>query len=398
MRLKHKTYFWEQRKLGEVGYCQSGIGFPEREQGRKKGIPFYKVSDMTLIGNELIMVTSNNYVSEEQILKNRWKVINSIPAIIFAKVGAALLLDRKRLVLNSFLIDNNTMAYILNEKWDYYFCKTLFDTIYLPQLSQVGALPSFNGKDVENLNVIIPKSKEEQTAIGNFFKQLDETIALHRRNCIKFQNLKTAYLENIFSAKYIQNKDKNKNAWEQRKLGEISDKVIDKNIKVMYSETFTNSAEFGVISQRDFFDKDISNSDNLSNYYVVQNNDFIYNPRISNFAPVGPIRRNKLGRTGVMSPLYYVFRVRNVQYEFLDAFFETDKWHSFMKLYGDMGARSDRISIKDSIFAGMPLMLPSLEEQTAIGNFFKQLDDTIALHQRFWMNNNQLGREYAELF
>lgn len=112
--------------------------------------------------------------------------------------------------------------------------------------------------------------------------------------------------------------------WEQRKLGEISDKVIDKNIKVMYSETFTNSAEFGVISQRDFFDKDISNSDNLSNYYVVQNNDFIYNPRISNFAPVGPIRRNKLGRTGVMSPLYYVFRVRNVQYEFLDAFFETE--------------------------------------------------------------------------
>nr|WP_035294120.1 restriction endonuclease subunit S [Actinobacillus minor] len=189
---------WEQRKLGEVGYCQSGIGFPEREQGRKKGIPFYKVSDMTLIGNELIMVTSNNYVSEEQILKNRWKVINSIPAIIFAKVGAALLLDRKRLVLNSFLIDNNTMAYILNEQWDYYFCKTLFDTIYLPQLSQVGALPSFNGKDVENLNVIIPKSKEEQTTIGNFFKQLDETIALHQKELAKYQQIKAACLEKMF--------------------------------------------------------------------------------------------------------------------------------------------------------------------------------------------------------
>ena len=186
---------WEQRKLGEVGYCQSGIGFPEGEQGRKKGIPFYKVSDMTLIGNELIMVTSNNYVSEEQILKNRWKVINSIPAIIFAKVGAALLLDRKRLVLNSFLIDNNTMAYILNEQWDYYFCKTLFDTIYLPQLSQVGALPSFNGKDVENLNVIIPKSKEEQTAIGNFFKQLDDTIALHQRFWVNNNQFGREYAE-----------------------------------------------------------------------------------------------------------------------------------------------------------------------------------------------------------
>ncbi|MDD7425174.1 MAG: restriction endonuclease subunit S [[Actinobacillus] rossii] len=386
MRLKHKTYFWEQRKLGEVGYCQSGIGFPEREQGRKKGIPFYKVSDMTLIGNELIMVTSNNYVSEEQILKNRWKVINSIPAIIFAKVGAALLLDRKRLVLNSFLIDNNTMAYILNEKWDYYFCKTLFDTIYLPQLSQVGALPSFNGKDVENLNVIIPKSKEEQTAIGNFFKQLDETIALHRRNCIKFQNLKTAYLENIFSAKYIQNKDKNKNAWEQRKLGDIAEIVMGQSPN---SGNYTNNPKDHILVQGN---ADIKNGKVFPRIWTTQitkigkKNDLIMSVR----APVGDMAKTDydvvLGR-GVCA-----IKGNEFIYQILSKMKIDGYWNAL-----STGSTFDAINSND-IKKTLISIPKEQEEQTTIGNFFKQLDDTIALHQRFWMNNNQLGREYAELF
>lgn len=101
-------------------------------------------------------------------------------------------------------------------------------------------------------------------------------------------------------------------AWEQRKLGEISDKVTEKNTGLQYMETFTNSAEFGVISQRDFFDHAISKIDSLDGYYIVRNEDFVYNPRISVTAPVGPINRNKLGRNGVMSPLYTVFRPREV--------------------------------------------------------------------------------------
>ncbi|WP_390891368.1 restriction endonuclease subunit S [Haemophilus parahaemolyticus] len=193
-----KTIPWEQRKLGELGYCQSGIGFPELEQGGKTGIPFYKVSDMNLLGNEIFMESSNNYVSINQITNKKWKTITSTPAVIFAKVGAALMLDRKRLVLNEFLIDNNTMAYIFDDSWHYYFGKTLFDKTYLPQLSQTGALPSFNAKDVEELNVILPTSKEEQTQIGNFFKQLDDTISLHQKELAKYQQIKAACLEKMF--------------------------------------------------------------------------------------------------------------------------------------------------------------------------------------------------------
>lgn len=165
--------------------------------------------------------------------------------------------------------------------------------------------------------------------------------------------------------------------WEERKLGEISEKVTEKNKDNIYSETLTNSAEFGIINQRDFFDKDISNEKNLDGYYIVHPDDFVYNPRISNFAPVGPIKRNKLGRTGVMSPLYYVFRTHDVDKTFLEKYFSSNSWHKFMKLNGDSGARSDRFAIKDSIFREMPIPIPSLEEQSKIGNFLKQLDDTI---------------------
>ncbi|GAB3803699.1 restriction endonuclease subunit S [Virgibacillus kimchii] len=170
--------------------------------------------------------------------------------------------------------------------------------------------------------------------------------------------------------------------WEERKLGEISEKVTEKNKDNNYSETLTNSAEFGIITQRDFFEKDISNKKNLSGYYIVHPDYFVYNPRISNFAPVGPIKRNKLGRTGVMSPLYYVFHTHDVDKTYLEYYFSGNNWYKFMKLNGDSGARSDRFAIKDSVFREMPIPIPSGEEQAKVGTFFKQLDATIDLHQQ----------------
>ena len=170
--------------------------------------------------------------------------------------------------------------------------------------------------------------------------------------------------------------------WEERKLGDISYKVKEKNKTGEFTETLTNSAEYGIINQRDFFDKDISNAKNLTGYYVVKNDDFVYNPRISNFAPVGPIKRNKLGRTGVMSPLYYVFRTHGIDKNYFEKYFDTVYWHRFMELNGDSGARADRFAIKDSVFVEMPIPYPTMDEQQKIGLFFKQLDDTIALHQR----------------
>ena len=172
------------------------------------------------------------------------------------------------------------------------------------------------------------------------------------------------------------------NDWEQRKLSEITDKVTEKNAGLQYVETFTNSAEFGIISQRDFFDHDIAKLGSLDGYYIVKNEDFVYNPRISTSAPVGPINRNKLGRTGVMSPLYTVFRPHDIDTTYLEYFFKCGYWHSFMNFNGDSGARSDRFSIRDNVFFQMPIPIPDIDEQREIGELLTCLDNLIALHQR----------------
>ena len=172
------------------------------------------------------------------------------------------------------------------------------------------------------------------------------------------------------------------NDWEQRKLSEITDKATEKNAGLQYVETFTNSAEFGIISQRDFFDHDIAKLGSLYGYYIVKNEDFVYNPRISTSAPVGPINRNKLGRTGVMSPLYTVFRPHDIDTTYLEYFFKCGYWHSFMNFNGDSGARSDRFSIRDNVFFQMPIPIPDIDEQRKIGELLTCLDNLITLHQR----------------
>ena len=170
--------------------------------------------------------------------------------------------------------------------------------------------------------------------------------------------------------------------WEQRKLNEIAEKVTEKNKNNIYNEPLTNSAEMGIISQKDYFDREVVNEENLDGYYVVRDDDFVYNPRVSVTAPVGPINRNRLGRNGVMSPLYTVFRTHEINTLYLEYYFKTTKWHRFMKLNGDSGARFDRFTIATSQFMEMPIPYPDIGEQIKIGQYFDNLDQLITLHQR----------------
>ena len=217
-------------------------------------------------------------------------------------------------------------------------------------------------------------SKEEQQRIGHFLRGIDNLITLHQRKCANLCSPSQVVFSLLFATSTF--------SWEQRKLSEITDKVTEKNAGLQYVETFTNSAEFGIISQRDFFDHDIAKLGSLDGYYIVKNEDFVYNPRISTSAPVGPINRNKLGRTGVMSPLYTVFRPHDIDTTYLEYFFKCGYWHSFMNFNGDSGARSDRFSIRDNVFFQMPIPIPDIDEQRKIGELLTCLDNLITLHQR----------------
>ena len=240
-------------------------------------------------------------------------------------------------------------------------------------------------KNLCNYKSVFPPLAEQEKIV-EILQAQDKLIELQQKKIDELKRLKKGYLSKMFPKKGCNVPEIRfpgfTDAWEQRKLSEITDKVTEKNAGLQYVETFTNSAEFGIISQRDFFDHDIAKLGSLDGYYIVKNEDFVYNPRISTSAPVGPINRNKLGRTGVMSPLYTVFRPHDIDTTYLEYFFKCGYWHSFMNFNGDSGARSDRFSIRDNVFFQMPISIPDIDEQRKIGELLTCLDNLITLHQR----------------
>ncbi|WP_348822011.1 restriction endonuclease subunit S [Lactobacillus jensenii] len=178
-------------------------------------------------------------------------------------------------------------------------------------------------------------------------------------------------------------------------MGEISEKITQKNNNSCSQfPVLTNSAEYGIVYQKDFFDKNIAI--NTDNYYVVHTEDFVYNPRISKQAPYGPIRVNHL-KTGVMSPLYYIFKIKDdFNIGFFEFLFIGNKWHKFMYQNGDSGARSDRYAIKDKVFNKLPIYIPQkIEEQKLIFEINHKINSLLYLQQRKLELENKLKKQIA---
>lgn len=165
--------------------------------------------------------------------------------------------------------------------------------------------------------------------------------------------------------------------WEEKKLGEVAVKINRRNIRMEVTRVLTNSANAGVVDQNDYFDRDIAVKDNTENYHIVDFEDFVYNPRISVAAPVGPISINKVGK-GIMSPLYTVFRFHTGHIPFFEQYFQTAIWHPYLKRIANYGARFDRMNITSEGFFNMPLLLPSLNEQQKIASCLSELDNLIS--------------------
>ncbi|MGC4430072.1 restriction endonuclease subunit S [Streptococcus suis] len=387
LRFPGFTDAWKQRKFSDLAEVRRGLTYSPSAI-RSHGVRVLRSSNINedtfvfgeddvfvdksvvkipLVEEGDILITSANGSSR---LVGKHSIIKGLPSNSAIHGGFMLLASSKvPCFLNAFM----------SSTWYHKF-------IGLYVAGGNGAIGNLNKSDLDEQIVLVP-TLPEQEAIGSFFSDLDQLITLHQRKLDDVKELKKALLQKMFpkgngndfpELRFPEFTD----AWKQRKLGEVAEKISQKNLDRQYVETFTNSAEFGIISQRDFFEKNISSLDNISGYYIVSPDDFVYNPRISNLAPVGPIKRNKLGRVGVMSPLYTIFRFSDIHLDFVEKYFDTTIWHRYMELNGNSGARSDRFAIKDSVFKGLPIPLPTHPEQEAIGSFFSDLDQLITLHQR----------------
>ena len=166
--------------------------------------------------------------------------------------------------------------------------------------------------------------------------------------------------------------------WNTALLSDYFVKSTKKNSDGMISNVICNSAKQGLIPQREYFDKDIANSDNTNGYYIIESNDFVYNPRKSADAPYGPISSYQYPAAGIVSPLYLCFRAkREINPLYFEWYFRSSAWHRYIYMSGDSGARHDRVSIKDDVFFAMPINVPSAKEQERISLFLDAIERRI---------------------
>ena len=382
IRFKGFTDAWEQRKVGEVSESYSGgtpsVGVKEYYGGQ---IPFIRSAEINSEITELFLT--------EEGLKNSSARLVAVGDILYALYGATSgEVGRARLkgAINQAILaikphtdyDSEYLAQWLRKSKH-----SIIDT-YLQ-----GGQGNLSGTIVKELSVDFPSLKE-QKAIGGFFRQLDNLITLHQRKYDKLQVLKKAMLEKMFpkngsSVPEIRFKGFT-DAWEQRKLGEVVERITRKNENLESTLPLTISAQYGLINQNEFFDKRIASKD-VSGYFLVRNGEFAYNKSTSSDAPWGAIKRLDRYESGVLSTLYIVFKILDeskTSSDYIVTYYNTDLWHKGIQAIAAEGARNHGLlNVAPADFFETNLTMPKdYAEQQQIGSFFQQLDHLITLHQR----------------
>jgi len=221
--------------------------------------------------------------------------------------------------------------------------------------------------------------KDEQDKIASFFECLNRRIEYQRTLVDALKKYKRGVMQRIF--RQLPSQDGAE--WACVRLGDIFKKVSRRNSDGVIKNVITNSAEYGLIPQRDFFDKDIAVDGNTANYYVIENGDFVYNPRKSNSAPYGPFNRYTLSEQGIISPLYTCLVLQaDISPSYLAWYFKSDAWYRYIYDNGSQGVRHDRVSMTDDLLMGIPVMYPSHEKQLLYADILDVVETRLQATQK----------------
>ncbi len=190
---------WSVLPAFEIGSFRGGSGFPISAQGETTGeYPFFKVSDMNIEGNETFMSVANNYISE----KTRRRLgATAFPrdTIVFAKVGAAIFLERKKILAQESCIDNNLAAFVIDKSQaDIRFIHSFLLSKKLGSLVATTALPALNGRQLGEINLPVPPISE-QRAIAAALSDVDALIAGLEKLIAKKRDLKQAAMQQLLT-------------------------------------------------------------------------------------------------------------------------------------------------------------------------------------------------------
>ena len=222
-------------------------------------------------------------------------------------------------------------------------------------------------------------SMAEQEKIASFLTLLNNRISRQQQFVAALKKYKRGVMHHIFHQHDAQS-DK---AWTCVRLGDVFKKVSRRNTNGMVKNVITNSAEYGLIPQREFFDKDIAVDGNTANYYVIEEGDFVYNPRKSNTAPYGPFNRYTLSERGIISPLYTCLVLQtDINPSYLAWYFRSDAWHRYIYDNGSQGVRHDRVSMTDDLLMGIPVMFPDHTKQQVYADVLDKVEARLQTAQK----------------
>lgn len=373
---------WENAKLGGISTKVGSGSTPRggRDAYEGEGVPFIRsqnvnhdrllLEDLVFISQEIDQSMAGSRVYPNDILLN----------ITGASIGRSCVVPED---FERGNVNQHVCIVRLNSGYSPQYLQCLLSSYggqkAIMQTQAGGGREGLNFKSVRSLSFHFPKSSE-QTKIAEFLTAVDERVQGLSKKKELLEQYKKGVMQKIFNQeiRFTQNDDTPFPDWEEKELGQISFKPSNRNNDENITDVLTNSAIKGIVNQQDYFDKDIAVQGNLGNYHIVDINDFVYNPRISNSAPVGPLNRNNVTQ-GVMSPLYTVLRFAEGNLDYLECFFSTASWHKYMHSIANFGARHDRMNVTTADFAKMPIPFPHVDEQKKIADFLSAINDKITV-------------------
>lgn len=371
---------WEQRKLGEVAEYRNG-----------------KAHENNISETGKYVVVNSKFVSTDgEVRKFSAEQIEPLYEGEIAFVLSDV--PNGRAIARTFLVDesgkytlNQRIAGITpNEHTDSYFLHILMNrNKYFLKFDDGNKQTNLSVNDVMQFEERYP-SYREQTKIGAYFSTLDHLITLHQRKCDEVKKVKKIMLQKMFPKKGEKNPEIRFNGftndWEQRKLGEVCVRVTRKNKNNESDLPLTIASQYGLIDQRDFFNKVIVAKD-MSNYYLLKKGEFAYNKSYSKGFDYGSIKRLNAYEQGCLSTLYICFSIETdeVDSDYLEFFFDTLSWYHDVSAICAEGARNHGLLNVDveAFFKDVNIEMPSqIQEQRKISVFINTLDHLITLHQR----------------
>ena len=320
------------------------------------------------INDQIYVDGSERKITKLGLEKSSAKILPADITVLFtsrAGIGKTAILRRSGATNQGF------QSMVLNDETNPYFVFSISKFIKeeAERVASGSTFAEVSGKMLGNLAFMFP-TKKEQDKIGEYFSNLDNLITLHQRKL--FLN-------------FVK-----KNDWEQRKLGEICQRVIRKNKNNESDLPLTIASQYGLIDQRDFFNKVVAAKD-MSNYYLLRKGEFAYNKSYSNGFEYGSIKRLNAYEQGCLSTLYICFEITSdeVDSDYLVCFFDTLKWYGDLSMICAEGARNHgllNVDIK-AFFADINVSTPTnLKEQRKIATYLNNLDHLITLHRRAYYN------------